>query len=81
MLHGVFVSRDEIMRAAHYFLVLRDETLISRDETLVSRDETLVSRDETLVSRDETLVSRDETLVSREGGNLHLTSTVVFNLY
>ena len=32
MLHGVFVSRDEIIRAAHYFLVLRDEMLVSRDE-------------------------------------------------
>ena len=38
ILHGVFVSRDETMRRTHYFLVLRDETLVSRDETLVLRE-------------------------------------------
>ena len=31
-----FCSRDETMRTAHYFLVLRDETLVSRDETRLS---------------------------------------------
>ena len=36
ILHGVFVSRDETMQTTHYFLVLRDETLVSRDETLAS---------------------------------------------